>query len=461
MSLQIYNSLTQQKEIFKPLIPGQVSLYVCGMTVYDYNHIGHARSFIVFDTIVRYLREIGYRVHYVRNITDIDDKIIRRAHETNQEWTAITQQFIQAMHEDDQALGLASPDQEPRATEFIAQMIKMIQGLIAQGYAYAVENGDVYFEVRRFKEYGKLSHHDLDHLLAGVRIDTGEKKKDPLDFALWKSAKPGEPSWDSPWGKGRPGWHIECSAMSTSLLGQPFDIHGGGLDLKFPHHENEIAQAEAAHQAEFAKIWMHAGLLMVNKEKMSKSLGNFLTIRDVLAKHQSEVLRYLMIASHYRSAVNYSEETMAQNFQSLSRLYGALRDLPIDETAAGDNEYQTRFYESMNDDFNTPEALAVLFDLTRDINRLRGEGKLQQAAQLAGTLKKLGKVLGILQQSPELFLKGFISEESSEQIEKLIALRREARQKKDWAAADKIRDQLLEMNVILEDASEGTIWRRH
>jgi cysteinyl-tRNA synthetase len=458
--LKIYNSLTQQKETFKPLQLNQVKMYVCGMTVYDYNHIGHARSFITFDVIVRYLRTRGFDVQYIRNITDIDDKIIKRAEELSIEWSALTAKFIEAMHEDDRSLGLSPPSAEPRATEFIPQMIRLIEKLIENDSAYVSENGDVYFSVRNFKEYGKLSHHNLDQLMKGVRIDIREKKKDPLDFALWKSAKPGEPSWDSPWGLGRPGWHIECSAMSTELLGQPFDIHGGGLDLKFPHHENEIAQAEAACSKTFANIWMHAGLLMVNKEKMSKSLGNFFTIREVLEKHHPETLRYLMIASHYRSPVNYSEETMAQNLSSLSRLYLALRDLPDVKINSEQSEYEKRFYEKMDDDFNTSEALAVLFDMVREINRLREEGKVQEAAQFAAILKKLANILGILQEDPEIFLKGSVSDDLSSRVEELIVARNDARSKKDWAGADRIRDELLEMDVVLEDTSQGTVWRK-
>ncbi len=334
--LKIYNTLTKQKEIFEPVEPGKIKIYVCGMTVYDYNHIGHARSFIIFDVIVRYLRSQDFDVTYVRNITDVDDKIINRANENNEACEALTERFIQAMHEDDKALDILPPDQEPRATHYMPQIIDLIKTLVKKEYGYVTSTGDVFFHVRRFKEYGKLSHRDLEKLIAGARVEIGENKKDPLDFSLWKPAKPGEPSWDSPWGQGRPGWHIECSAMSASLLGQPFDIHGGGMDLKFPHHENEIAQSEAACDKAFANIWMHAGLLQINKEKMSKSLGNFLTIREVLEEHHPEILRYFMLSSHYRSPANYSEESLENAHSALERHYIALRGLP--EVPEGDGK---------------------------------------------------------------------------------------------------------------------------
>src|SRR3990167_4256917 len=384
----IYDSLTATKREFEPIIPGKVTIYVCGQTTYDYCHIGHARSMILFDMIVRYLRSQGYQVTYVRNITDVDDKIIKRATENHESCDVLTKRYIDIMHEDEKALGLFPVDHEPRATQFISQMISLIQTLVDEKTAYIAGNGDVCFSIRQCKDYGKLSKRDIEKLIAGARIDIGEGKKDPLDFVLWKLSKPNEPQWDSPWGKGRPGWHIECSAMVKALLGQPIDIHGGGMDLKFPHHENEIAQSECAYHETFANTWMHVGLLNINGEKMSKSLNNFFTIRDVLKEYPAEVIRYFMLSSHYRSPVDFSKENLHQCRQALMRLYTALRDLP--EVVSDAGEFSPLFHAAMQDDFNTSEALAVLFEMAKKINRLREQKEFAQAATLESALKKLG-----------------------------------------------------------------------
>lgn len=454
--LKIYNSLTKNKDEFKPLQEGKISLYVCGNTVYDYCHLGHARSMIMFDVVVRYLRWRGYDVKHVRNITDIDDKIIKRANENGESADALAERFIAAQREDEQALNLLTPNAEPRATEFIKPIIELIEKIIEQGYGYVAENGDVCFDVRADKNYGKLSHRDIDKLRAGIRIEVSDKKRDPLDFVLWKMSKPGEPEWDSPWGKGRPGWHIECSAMSTSLLGQPFDIHGGGLDLKFPHHENEIAQSECAYDKGFANTWMHIGLLQINKEKMSKSLGNFFTIREILEKYDAEILRYFMIAGHYRSSVNYSESNMAQMQSALESFYIAIRGLPKADANAG--EFKQAFIDAMDDDFNTPEALSVLFDMLHDINRLREKNEMDKAAGLAAALQEFASVFGIVQHDAEQFLRGDVDD--AEAIEALIAQRNQARSDKNWSEADRIRDELTAMGITIEDSSGKTTWRR-
>lgn len=457
--LKIYNSLTKRKEAFKPLEPRKVKIYVCGMTVYDYNHIGHARSFVVFDVIIRYLRSQDYDVTYVRNITDIDDKIINRAKENNESCESLTSRFIQAMHEEDAALGLQRPNHEPRATEFIPQIIKLIQTLIDKGYAYIADNGDVYYDVRHFKDYGKLSRRDLDKLRAGARIKISENKHDPLDFVLWKLAKPDEPKWGSPWGDGRPGWHSECSVMSSHLLGQPFDIHGGGMDLKFPHHENEIAQSEAACDKTFVNIWIHAGLLQVDKEKMSKSLGNIISIRDALKQYHPEILRYFLLSSHYRSPVSYSEANLKKIRHALERLYVTVRGLP-EAKEENKGAFENRFNEAMDDDFNTPEALAVLFDIAREINRLREQKQDEKAAQRAATLKHLAGIFGILQQDPDQYLKGVVQSDEIQKIEQLIEARNQARVNKNWAEADRIRKELVDKGIIIEDSVQGTTWRR-
>lgn len=459
--MKIFNSLTKQKEEFKPIEEGKVKLYVCGMTVYDRMHIGHARSWMTFDVVVRYLRMRNYEVSFVRNITDIDDRIVDRAKEKHENPAALAERFIQILHEDEKALNVLSADKEPRATQYIPQIIQLTEKLIKNESAYIGQNGDVYFNVRRFKDYGKLSHRNLDELRAGARVEISENKHDPLDFVLWKQAKPGEPKWDSPWGEGRPGWHIECSAMSSSLLGQPFDIHGGGLDLKFPHHENEIAQSEAAEKKSFVNIWMHAGLLEIEKEKMSKSLDNIISVREALKENDIEVLRYFLLSGHYRSPLRYSKESLNNGRAALERFYLALRGLPYVEMELQPSSlYTDRFKEAMDDDFNTPTAFAVLFEMTREINRLRDDNQLEKAAVLAAELKHLSHVFGLLNQVPERFLQGSKKETDIQKIEVLITQRNEARTKKDWKTADQIRDQLSDFGVTIEDSSESTSWRR-
>lgn len=456
--LKIFNSLTKEKTEFKPLKDGHINIYVCGNTVYDYCHIGHARAMVLFDSITRYLRWRGWVVTYVRNITDIDDKIIQRANENGESSHALTTRFIEAQHDDERALNIIAPDHEPQATEYVPQIVALIEKIIENGHGYMTASGDVYFDVRSFKAYGKLSHRDIDDLRSGVRIEVGDEKRDPLDFVLWKSAKPDEPSWESPWGLGRPGWHIECSAMSTGLLGQPFDIHGGGLDLKFPHHENEITQSESACDKGFANYWMHVGLLQVNKEKMSKSLGNFITIREALKDHHPEVIRYFMISGHYRSPVNYAEDNLSQMRHALERMYAAIDGLPCETVNATD--YIARFNAAMDDDFNTPEALAVLFDMVRDINRLKESGDLAKASGIAAGLKELANLFGLLNDDPAAFLRGDTADLDVAKIEALIAERQQARGAKNWARADEIRDELAAMQVVILDSKEGATWRR-
>ncbi|HYW91321.1 MAG TPA: cysteine--tRNA ligase [Gammaproteobacteria bacterium] len=462
--LSIHNSLGGERAALEPIEPGHVRMYVCGVTTYDYCHLGHARVMVVFDVVARYLRSLGYRVRYVRNITDIDDKIIRRADETGESWTELTERFTRAMHEDAAALGVLPPDEEPRATAHIDDIIAMIRRLEERGYAYRAENGDVYYDVSRFGDYGRLSGERPEALRAGARVEVAAAKTDPLDFVLWKAAKPGEPAWDSPWGPGRPGWHIECSAMSTHCLGAHFDIHGGGLDLKFPHHENEIAQSVAATGEPFVNIWMHNGFVQVDQEKMSKSLGNFFTIRDILARYRPETVRYFIVASHYRSPLNYSDANLEDARASLSRLYLALRDLPAGRPPAPGDEapWRERFRTAMDDDFNTPRALAVLFDLAREINRRRQQGDAAGAAGLGRTLVSLAEPLGLLQDDPETFLQGGAGESrlDSAEIETLVSRRSEARARRDWAEADRIRDQLTAQGIELEDGPAGTSWRR-
>lgn len=459
MALSIYNTLSKTKQPFKPLKDNQVRMYVCGMTVYDYCHIGHARVMVAFDVVTRWLRHLGYDVTYVRNITDIDDKIINRANENGEPFTALTARMIDAMHEDEAKLSVLPPDIEPRATDYIDGMHKMIGELVNKDYAYAPGNGDVYYRVGKFKDYGKLSRKKVEDLRSGARVEIDEAKQDPVDFVLWKGAKAGEPSWTSPWGEGRPGWHIECSVMSTCCLGETFDIHGGGPDLVFPHHENEIAQSEAATGKTYAETWMHAGAVRVDGEKMSKSLGNFFTIREVLAKYPAEVVRYLLVASHYRSPINYSEDNLKEARGALERFYLALKGLP-EAKAAGGEAYIERFTNAMNDDFNTPEACSVLFEMVREINRLK-ETDLQSAASLAVQLKQLAGLLGILQLNPDEFLQGTANNSAVDvaKIEALIAARLEARANKNWAESDRIRDELAAMDVIIEDGKGGTTWR--
>ncbi|WP_275096803.1 cysteine--tRNA ligase [Sedimenticola hydrogenitrophicus] len=458
--LKIYNDLTNQKQAFVPLEPGKVKMYVCGMTVYDLCHLGHARVMVVFDVVYRYLQAQGYDVTYIRNITDIDDKIINRANENGEPIAALTERFIQAMHEDAAALGVLEPDSEPRATAHIAEIIAMIERLLANGHAYVATNGDVYYAVDSFQGYGKLSGKTLQDLQAGARVEVGDQKRNPLDFVLWKAAKPAEPAWDSPWGAGRPGWHIECSAMSTCCLGDTFDIHGGGADLTFPHHENEIAQSEGATGKPFVNYWMHNGFVRINDEKMSKSLGNFFTVREILARYQAEEVRYFILTSQYRSPLHYDDEHLDNARGALTRFYTAMRGLPVAEPAGGE-AFAERFLAAMDDDFNTPEALAVLFELVREINRVRAEDE-GRAAALAGELRRLGGVLGILQDDPEHYLRGgdVDSGLSDARIEELIQQRQDAKAAKNWAEADRIRDQLKEQGVVLEDSPQGTTWRR-
>ncbi len=457
MTLKIHNSLTKQKEEFKPIKPGEIKFYACGITVYDYCHIGHSRSMLVYDMVMRFLRGQNWKVNFVYNITDIDDKIIKRAQENKEPIDALTARFIDAMYEDKKNLGILPPDIEPRATQFIPQMLDLIQKLMDEGIAYQAKNGDICFAVKKFKDYGKLSHRKLDDLIAGARVEIGFDKDDPLDFVLWKKSKADEPQWDSPWGAGRPGWHIECSAMASDLLGQPFDIHGGGMDLKFPHHENEIAQSEAACEKKFANYWMHNGLLMVDGEKMSKSLGNFFTIRDVLAKHHPETIRYFMLSPHYRSPINYSDDNLQKAQQSLNALYLSLRDLDLSGQVKA-SEYTRRFIEVMNDDFNTPQAFAILFEMAREMNRLKEAGDKVKAAELGLELKSLAAHYGILQLPVEEFLQGDALD--VKKIEALIVARNTARAEKNWVKSDEIRDELKEMGVILEDKSGKTEWRK-
>ena len=464
--LHIYNSLTKQKEKFIPIDPANVRIYVCGMTVYDYCHVGHARAMVVFDVVYRYLRKIYGKSHvtYVRNITDIDDKIIARARENNEQPDALTARFIEEMYHDADSLGVLRPDHEPRATQHIDEIIDMIKVLMKKGLAYAKPGSDVFYDVSKFEHYGALSGKKPDELRAGARVEVDEHKDDPLDRVLWKLAKPGEPAWDSPWGPGRPGWDIECSAMSTQCLGNHFDIHGGGLDLQFPHHENEIAQSEGATEETFVNVWMHNGHVRVDDEKMSKSLGNFFTIREVLEIYDPEVIRYFIVNSHYRSPLNYSDQHLENAKGSLTTLYTALRGLIINSDHEEiSNEHSQRFFEAMDDDFNTPKAIAVLFELARECNKYKSSDPGQ--AQSCGVqLKQLGSILGLLQRDPEEFLKSDVSESAAgltvEQIEIMIDKRNAARRNKDFAEADRIRDELADKGVVLEDGAGGTSWRR-
>jgi len=458
--LKIYNTLAREKQTFKPIVAGKVSMYVCGMTVYDFCHLGHARVMVVFDMVSRWLRASGLDVTYVRNITDIDDKIIKRAHENNESIAQLTQRFIDAMDEDSAKLGVIRPDIEPKATEFVDGMLNMIAALVEKGFAYPAANGDVFYAVNKFDGYGKLSGKSLEDLRAGERVEVDNFKRDPMDFVLWKAAKPGEPSWDSPWGKGRPGWHIECSAMSAHHLGQHFDIHGGGQDLQFPHHENEIAQSEAAHShdgksCQMVNYWMHNGFVRVDDEKMSKSLGNFFTIRTVLEKYDAEVVRFFILRAHYRSPLNYSDQHLDDAKSALTRLYTALRGAEVVDAAIDWQQPQAaRFKAAMDDDFNTPEALAVLFDLANEVNRTKGADSLH-------LLKGLSGVLGLLQRNPDEFLQGGVVEGVEEfYVEGLIQARLTAKKNKNFAEADAIRKQLAEAGVVLEDTPQGTTWRR-
>jgi cysteinyl-tRNA synthetase len=478
--LKIYNSLSREKQIFTPITPKQVRMYVCGMTVYDYCHLGHARVMVVFDMVSRWLRASDYQVTYVRNITDIDDKIIKRANDNDETIGQLTQRFIDAMDEDSAKLGIIRPDLEPRATQYVQGMLDMIGQLIAKGHAYQAANGDVFYSVRSFKDYGKLSGKSLEDLRAGERVEVDTFKKDPMDFVLWKSVKPNEPNWDSPWGKGRPGWHIECSAMSGALLGAHFDIHGGGQDLQFPHHENEIAQSEAAHSVDgqpcqMANYWMHNGFVRVDDEKMSKSLGNFFTIREVLQKYDAEVVRFFILRAHYRSPLNYSDKHLDDAKQALTRLYTALRGVECaDVTIDWAQPQAAKFQAAMDDDFNTPEAMAVLFDLANEVNKTK-------SVETAGLLKALASVVGLLQSDANKFLQGhnhyvltaltgeykFSGQDAvlsrtfnDQSINEMIEQRMAAKKAKNFAEADRIRKDLADAGIILEDTPQGTTWRR-
>jgi len=477
--LKIYNTLTREKQEFVPITPGKVRMYVCGMTVYDYCHLGHARVMVVFDVVQRWLHALGFAVTYVRNITDIDDKIIKRAQENDEPMDALTARFIQAMDEDAAALGIEKPDFEPRATQYVEGMLDMIRVLQERGLAYQADDGDVNYSVRKFAGYGKLSGKSLDELRAGKRVEVDRAKQDPLDFVLWKRAKDGEPFWESPWGKGRPGWHIECSVMSSTLLGEHFDIHGGGQDLQFPHHENEIAQSEGARQHTFVNYWMHNGFVRVQKgemsEKMSKSLGNFFTVREVRAKYDPEVIRFFIVRAHYRSPLNYSDQHLDDAKQGLTRLYTALKDFDVAPAAIDwSNPHAAKFRDAMDDDFNTPEAVAVLFEVASEVNRTRSQADARLLKSLAGTL-------GLLQEDPTKFLQGrpgpleisvadtisvtdaavASTEPTPAEIDARIAARAAARKSKNFAEADRIRKELLDQGIVLEDRPDGTTdWRR-
>jgi len=457
--VQIYNTLTRQKEAFKPRVDGKIDMYVCGITIYDYCHIGHARTFVSFDVIARYLRHIGFDLKFVRNITDVDDKIINRANENGETIDTLTKRMTKAMHQDFDNLGMLRPDVEPTVTDHIPEIIEMVERLIAKDHAYVAANGDVLFSVSSFENYGQLSQQDLDMLQVGSRVDVDENKNSPLDFVLWKKAKVNEPSWESPWGAGRPGWHIECSAMSNKHLGEHFDIHGGGSDLQFPHHENEIAQSCCANNGEYADTWIHTGMVQVNKEKMSKSLGNFFTVRDVLKKYDAESVRYFLISGHYRSQLNYSQDNLDQARSSLERIYTALRGVTPVEVDLVDNEYAIKFRKAMDDDFNTPEALSVVFELAKELNRIK-ETDENKASELSYVLGSLGEVLGIAQQVPTDFLQGEQEDDEVAIIEALIKQRNQARVDKDWAMADDARDKLNAMKIVLEDSAEATTWRK-
>ncbi len=457
--VQIYNTLTRQKEQFKPMVDGKIDMYVCGITIYDYCHIGHARTFVGFDVIVRYLRHLGYDLKYVRNITDVDDKIIKRANENGEAINDLTVRMTKAMHEDFDSLNMLRPDVEPTVTGHMDEIIAMVERLIAKGHAYVAADGDVLFDVSTFEQYGALSQQDLTMLQSGSRVEVAQDKDDPLDFVLWKKAKAGEPSWSSPWGEGRPGWHIECSAMSSKHLGEHFDIHGGGSDLQFPHHENEIAQSCCANNGQYVNTWIHTGMVQVNKEKMSKSLDNFFTVREVLKQYDAESVRYFLISGHYRSQLNYSQENLDQARSSLERIYTALRGVESVECELEGNEYVAKFRKAMNDDFNSPEALPVVFEVAKELNRVK-ESDSEKAGHLAFVLRSLGEILGIAQQAPEAFLQGGQNDDEVAEIEALIVKRNDARASKNWAAADEARDALNALGVILEDSAGKTTWRK-
>ncbi|MGB1263502.1 MAG: cysteine--tRNA ligase [Cognaticolwellia sp.] len=457
--LQIYNTLSRKKEIFTPITANKVGLYVCGITIYDRCHIGHARTYVAFDIIARYFKYLGYDLTHVRNITDVDDKIIKRAQENGESCDALTLRMTEQMYQDFDDLNIMRPDIAPTVTGHMDDIIALVERLIARKHAYVASNGDVMFEVSTYKDYGKLSLQNLDMLQAGSRVDVDEAKRSPLDFVLWKMAKPDEPSWESPWGAGRPGWHIECSAMNSKHLGEHFDIHGGGSDLQFPHHENEIAQSCCAYDTPYVNYWMHGGMVQINKEKMSKSLNNFFTLRSVLDEYDAETVRFFLTSSHYRSQLNYSQDNLTQARASLERIYTALRDITPVKVELKDNEYVQRFEKAMNDDFNCPEAMPVLFELAKEINRLKTIDT-DEASKLAFILISLGEVLGIAQNSPEDFLQGSGGSDDVAEIEALIKQRNDARANKDWAMADDARDKLAALNIILEDSAGGTTWRK-
>ena len=467
--LQIYNTLSRQKETFTPINTGKVGLYVCGCTVYDLCHIGHGRTYISFDNIARYLRFSGYDVNYVRNITDVEDKIINRANENNETPEVLTERTIAAMHQDFDALNMARPDLEPRVTTHMNEIITMIKTLVAKEHAYvaganaaSTGQGDVLFDVSSYADYGKLSGQNLEQLQSGSRVEVDQNKNNPLDFVLWKSAKPGEPSWSSPWGQGRPGWHIECSAMNAKELGHHFDIHGGGSDLTFPHHENEIAQSCCALNTPYVNYWMHTGMVQIDQEKMSKSLGNFFTIRDVLAQYDAETVRFFLTTGHYRSQLNYSTDNLTQARASVERIYTSLRDVSLqsDHVLDRDSSFVKQFCQAMDDDFNTPQALAVLFEISKELNVAKAAGNDALAVDLASTLVALGEVVGLLQLDPAAFLQGDNDNDEVAIIEALIVQRNQARIDKDWALADDARDKLNAMNIVLEDSAGKTTWRK-
>ncbi|SCB72210.1 cysteine--tRNA ligase [Gilliamella intestini] len=460
--LKIFNTLTREKEIFQPITPNKVGLYVCGVTIYDLCHIGHGRTFVAFDVVARYLRFLGYDLTYVRNITDVDDKIIRRAFENGETCEQLTDRMLQEMYTDFDALNIRRPDIEPRATHHMPQIIKLVEELLEKKHAYIANNGDVMFSVDSDPNYGMLSRQNLEQLQAGARVDVVDVKRNPMDFVLWKMSKPNEPSWDSPWGKGRPGWHIECSAMNSYQLGNHFDIHGGGSDLMFPHHENEIAQSTCAHDGQYVNYWMHSGMVMIDQEKMSKSLNNFFTIRDVLKHYDAETVRYFLLSGHYRSQLNYSEDNLKQARIALERLYTALRDTDANHPhTTPDSNYYRQFCNAMDDDFNTPEAYSTLFDLAREINKAKADNNMLLANELAAELRYLSAVLGLLEQDPVKFLQGDKQDDVDVAlVEALIKQRNEARASKNWSQADEARDKLNAMNIVLEDSANGTTWRK-
>lgn len=458
--LQIYNTLSRKKEVFKPITSNKVGLYVCGITIYDRCHIGHARTYVAFDIIARYFKYLGYDLTHVRNITDVDDKIIQRANENGESCEALTLRMTEQMYQDFDDLNIMRPDIAPTVTGHMDEIIVLVARLVEKEHAYLASNGDVMFDVSSFKDYGKLSLQNLDMLQSGARVDIDEAKRSPLDFVLWKMAKPDEPSWDSPWGKGRPGWHIECSAMNHKHLGEHFDIHGGGSDLQFPHHENEIAQSCCAFDTPYVNYWMHGGMVQINKEKMSKSLNNFFTLRSVLDEYDAESVRFFLTSSHYRSQLNYSQDNLTQARASLERIYTALRDVTPIKVELKGNEYVQRFEKAMDDDFNCPEAMPVLFELAKEINRVKASDN-EEAGKLAYILISLGEVLGVAQSAPEDFLQGNSDDSDNvAEIEALIKQRNDARANKDWAMADDARDKLAALNIILEDSAGGTTWRK-